>query len=312
MNGFLQSIFPFQGPSALRAQGLTEFVNTRTGTLWGQVFNLPTKRQVENLPPHRSWYVSWKPRIEFVLAFVGLVVTAPMILLAGVLIRLTSRGPAFYTQVRVGKHGRRFTIYKLRTMYHRAEAATGPIWAVPGDQRVSAVGKLLRATHLDELPQLLNVLTGNMSLIGPRPERPEIVHQLQSRIDGYLQRLTVQPEITGLAQVQLPPDVDLDGVRKKLVCDLHYIEHFGFGLDFRLLLSTGLLFLGIPLRWSRRLLRIPQPLQHKRPNEGLMIEDRVLKIGEAAVRFSNLHLNLNLNLHVNIHLIVLNLLGEYL
>src|SRR6266849_7902278 len=191
MNGFLQSIFPFQGPSALRAQGLTEFVNTRAGSLRGRVSKLPepTNRQVENLPPHGSWYVSWKPRIEFVLAFLGLVITAPMILLAGVLIKLTSRGPAFYTQVRIGKNGRRFTIYKLRTMHHWAEAATGPIWAVPGDQRVSAIGKLLRATHLDELPQLFNVLTGDMSLIGPRPERPEIVHQLQSSIDGYLHRL---------------------------------------------------------------------------------------------------------------------------
>src|SRR5439155_12905916 len=139
--------------------------------------------------------ISLKTRIEFVLALVGLVITAPMILLAGVLIKMTSRGPAFYTQVRVGKNVRRFTIYKLRTMYHRAEAATGPIWAVPGDQRVSAVGKLLRATHLDELPQLLNVLTGNMSLIGPRPERLEIVHQLQSRVDNYLNRLAVRPGI---------------------------------------------------------------------------------------------------------------------
>src|SRR5205823_149848 len=179
-------------------------LNTRTGSLWGQVSSLPKNPQVEDLRPHRSWYVSWKPRVEFVLALVGFFLSAPVILLAAVLIKLTSRGPAFYTQVRLGKDGRRFTIYKLRTMYHRAEATTGPIWAAPGDHRVSTVGKLLRATHLDELPQLVNVLMGDMSLIGPRPERPEIVHQLQARIDKYLHRLTVRPGITGLAQVQLP------------------------------------------------------------------------------------------------------------
>jgi lipopolysaccharide/colanic/teichoic acid biosynthesis glycosyltransferase len=260
MNGFLQSIFPFQGLSSLGAQGLTEFTNSRTGSLWGHVSNLPKKPQVENLAAQGSWYVSWKPGVEFVLALVGLILTVPLILIAATLIKLTSRGPAIYTQVRLGNNGRRFTIYKLRTMYDRAEATTGPVWAAPGDQRVIPFGKLLRATHLDELPQLVNVLMGDMSLIGPRPERPEIVHQLQARVENYLQRLTVRPGITGLAQVQLPPDVDLDGVRKKLICDLHYIERFGFWLDFRLLLCTALLFLGVPLRWSRWLLQIPQPL----------------------------------------------------
>jgi lipopolysaccharide/colanic/teichoic acid biosynthesis glycosyltransferase len=291
MNGFLQSVFPFQGLVALRSQGLTEFINTRAGSLGGPVSNLSGRRQVEKLRSQGSWYVAWKPRVEFLLALVGLFLTAPLVLLAAILIKLTSRGPAFYTQVRVGKNGRRFTIYKLRTMHHQAEADTGPIWAAPDDPRVNTIGKLLRATHLDELPQLFNVLTGDMSLIGPRPERPEIVHQLQARLDNYLHRLAVRPGITGLAQVQLPPDVDLDGVRKKLVCDLHYIKHFGFWLDFRLVLCTGLLFVGVPLSWSRQLLRIPQPLRlHKRTNGGLKIEDRILQVGKAGVRFSDLGL----------------------
>jgi polysaccharide deacetylase family protein (PEP-CTERM system associated) len=246
---------------------------------------------VENLPSQGSWYIPWKPRIEFILALMGLVLTAPVILLAAILIKLTSRGPAIYTQVRLGHNGRRFNIYKLRTMHHRAEATTGPVWAVPGDLRINAVGKLLRATHLDELPQLVNVLMGDMSLTGPRPERPEIVLQIQARVENYLDRLAVRPGITGLAQVQLPPDIDLDGVRKKLVCDLHYIEHSGFWLDFRILLCTGLLFLGIPLRWSRPLLRIPQPLQPRKESDpGSKIEDRGLEVEEAAARFSNLDL----------------------
>jgi polysaccharide deacetylase family protein (PEP-CTERM system associated) len=206
------------------------------------------------------WYTRWKPAVEFVLALIGLILTAPVILLAAVLIKVTSRGPAIYTQVRVGKNGRRFTIYKLRTMFQHAEAATGPVWSAPGDCRVSRIGKILRASHLDELPQLFNVLLGQMSLIGPRPERPEIVDKLRSRIANYTDRLEVRPGISGLAQVQLPPDVDLEGVRKKLVCDLYYIEHFSAGLEFRILVSSALVFLGIPLGLSRRWLRIPEPL----------------------------------------------------
>jgi lipopolysaccharide/colanic/teichoic acid biosynthesis glycosyltransferase len=198
--------------------------------------------------------------MDFLLAFLGLILTAPVIFLAAALVKLTSRGPAFYTQIRVGQNGRRFTIYKLRTMRHHAEAGTGPVWAAPGDTRINAVGRLLRATHLDELPQLVNVLLGQMSLIGPRPERPEIVQQLQARIDNYLDRLAVRPGITGLAQVHLPPDIDLDGVRKKLACDLAYIRGLSAWSDFRILLCTAALFLGIPLRWSRWLLKIPNPL----------------------------------------------------
>lgn len=260
----LQTYLHWKGPCALRPQGLTGFINTRGGSSWGQVSNLPKSenRQVENLPPHQSKYVSWKPKVDFVLAFLGLILTAPVILLAAVLVKVTSRGPAFYTQVRIGKNGRRFTIYKLRTMYHHAEAATGPVWATPGDNRVNAVGKLLRATHVDELPQLVNVLLGQMSLIGPRPERPEIVQQLQARIENYLDRLAVRPGITGLAQVHLPPDIDLDGVRRKLVCDLHYIQSMCVWTDFRIMLCTVFLFLGIPLRWSRKWLRISNPLKN--------------------------------------------------
>jgi polysaccharide deacetylase family protein (PEP-CTERM system associated) len=199
--------------------------------------------------------------VEFVLALIGLVVTAPVILLAAILIKLTSRGPAFYAQVRVSKGGRLFTIYKLRTMFQHAEAASGPVWSAPGDCRVSGIGRILRATHLDELPQLFNVILGQMSLIGPRPERPEIVEKLQARIADYTDRLEVRPGISGLAQVQLPPDVDLEGVRKKLVCDLYYIEHFSAGLEFRILVCTALVFLAIPMWLSRRGLRIPEPLK---------------------------------------------------
>ena len=169
----------------------------------------------------------------------------------------TSPGPVLYTQRRLGLNGRPFTIYKLRTMQHNCEALTGPRWCVPGDPRVTPLGKLLRATHLDELPQLFNVLCGDMSLIGPRPERPEFLPELEALFPRYRERLAVRPGITGLAQVQLPPDTEVTGVCHKLACDLYYTQHVGFGLDARLLACTILYALGVPFRWSARLLRVP-------------------------------------------------------
>ena len=251
----------------MRPPGASGLVNAQAGSIGRS--SIGAKRS-DSLS---RWSYAWcKPKIEFVLAFVGLVLTAPIIFFAAVVVKLGSRGPAFYTQVRVGLNGRRFTIYKLRTMYHHAESATGPVWAAPGDSRVNFVGKLLRVTHLDELPQFVNVLLGHMSLIGPRPERPEIVQQLQARIDNYLDRLAVRPGITGLAQIHLPPDVNLDGVRKKLVCDLHYIRGLSAWTDFRILICTVLLFVGIPLRKSRRALGMANPLETRQSER--MAENR--------------------------------------
>jgi lipopolysaccharide/colanic/teichoic acid biosynthesis glycosyltransferase len=198
-----------------------------------------------------------KRAAEFAAALVLLVLTAPLILLAALLVKLTSRGPAFYTQTRVGLGGRPFTIYKIRTMIHNCESLTGPRWAIPGDPRVTRVGHFLRMTHLDELPQLLNVLRGDMSLVGPRPERPEFVRELDRALPGYRRRLAVRPGVTGLAQVQLPADSDLNSVRRKLDQDLYYVRACGPWLDFRLLCCTACRMLGIPFRCSRRLLGIP-------------------------------------------------------
>ncbi len=215
--------------------------------------------------PAATWYDRAKRLGEAALAVVGLLVLGPVILLAAALVKLTSKGPAFYTQRRVGLGGRPFTIYKLRTMRHDAEAGSGAIWAKLGDRRVTRLGRFLRTTHIDEFPQLLNVLLGHMSLIGPRPERPEIVKKLQMQIDRYQERHRVRPGITGLAQVQLPPDSGLHSVRKKLVCDLCYIENRTVWLDFRLMLCTGLFLFGVPMYLTRRLLRIPEPLAAATP-----------------------------------------------
>jgi lipopolysaccharide/colanic/teichoic acid biosynthesis glycosyltransferase len=128
-------------------------------------------------------------------------------------------------------------------MINNAEAGTGPVWSTSGDPRITPVGKLLRDTHVDEFPQLFNVLSGAMSLVGPRPERPEIAAELETRIPAYRLRLMVRPGITGFAQVRLPADSELDGVRRKLAYDLFYIQHAGLIMDLKILLRTAVNFI---------------------------------------------------------------------
>lgn len=172
------------------------------------------------------------------LAVVLLVPGLPLMVLLGVLVRLTSRGPAIYRQTRVGKHGKPFELYKLRSMVRDAEK-DGPKWAAQKDSRVTLLGRLLRKFHLDELPQLFNVLKGEMALVGPRPERPEFVEELRKKIPDYMRRLEVLPGITGLAQLNLPPDTNLESVRRKLVLDLEYIRSAGIWMDLSIILCTS-------------------------------------------------------------------------
>ena len=207
-------------------------------------------------------YSHFKRLVDFLLALVLIVATAPLLVLACLLIKLSSNGPMLYSQVRVGRDRRLFRIYKIRTMHQNCERFSGPQWSQENDPRVTPVGRFLRGTHLDELPQLWNVLLGDMSLIGPRPERPEFVEQLEKAIPRYAERLGVRPGISGLAQVNLPPDSDLDGVRLKLFYDLHYIENLSPSLDLRLHLSTALFMLGLPFGVSTILLAL-RPLEGK-------------------------------------------------
>ena len=141
--------------------------------------------------------------------------------LSPLVVKLTSRGPAFYTQTRVGKDGRLFTIYKMRTMVHNCESLTGPRWSMPGDPRVTRVGWFLRTTHLDELPQLLNVLRGDMSLIGPRRSGPEFVPELERPCRPTASGCDVRPGVTGPGPGAVAADTDLDSVRRKLAYDLY-------------------------------------------------------------------------------------------
>ncbi len=209
---------------------------------WVTVRTPPAKRR---RLPDRAY--RGKATLDCLLAAGVLVASLPGLVLAGLLVRLTSRGPAIYTQRRLGRGGRSFVIYKLRTMRHDCERLTGPTWATPNDPRVVPVGRVLRALHFDELPQLWNVLRGRdrPSLIGPRPERPEISSKLKHMVPGYDRRLSVKPGITGLAQVFLPPDTDVEGVKKKLALDRLYVTRIGLLFDLKILFLTALKVVGL-------------------------------------------------------------------
>ena len=194
--------------------------------------------------------------INVILALIALVVTMPIMILVALLVRLTSRGPILYTQVRVGldrraqasgpqnhrrQHdlgGQPFTIYKFRTMRVDAEQGSGAVWAQKQDPRVTPVGGLLRQYRLDELPQLLNVLRGEMNIVGPRPERPTIFAELREHIAEYPLRQRAKPGITGLAQINHHYDRSLEDVRTKVHYDLEYIRRQSVAEDLRIMLKT--------------------------------------------------------------------------
>jgi exopolysaccharide biosynthesis polyprenyl glycosylphosphotransferase len=180
---------------------------------------------------------------DLVSAVVLLIVLAVPLALAAFAVWVSSGSPILYRQRRLGEHGRSFEIYKLRTMRVDAERDTGAVWAVQGDRRATGVGRFLRRWRLDEIPQLVNVLRGDMSLVGPRPERPEFVNQLVQEIPYYNLRHMMKPGITGWAQVSHPYGASVDDARIKLEYDLYYIRHFGTVLDLRILLKTIQIFL---------------------------------------------------------------------
>jgi sugar transferase (PEP-CTERM system associated) len=207
------------------------------------------KIAVENLRP--SWLIfndgfrktrgltAAKRISDILIAGIGLVLFAPVLALVAIAVKLTSPGPVFYHQRRVGQHGRIFTIHKFRSMRQDAEAETGAVWASKaGDARVTAIGGVLRRTRLDELPQLWNVLKGDMSFVGPRPERPEFVGELQKGIPFYGQRHIVRPGITGWAQVRYTYGATTEDELQKLQYDLFYIKHLSIALDLFIILST--------------------------------------------------------------------------
>ncbi len=203
--------------------------------------------------------------LNVAVAAVGIVITAPVMLILAVVVKLTSPGPVIYTQTRVGLNrrgsrapdatirrahnigGKPFNIYKFRTM--RSDSGSAQVWASRNDARVTAVGRVMRKYRLDELPQLFNVLRGEMNVVGPRPEQPKLFDDLRQKIDHYPARQQVLPGITGWAQVNLAYDSCLDDVRKKLDCDLEYIQRRSTVEDLRIMARTPLVMLGKRLGW---------------------------------------------------------------
>jgi sugar transferase (PEP-CTERM system associated) len=207
------------------------------------------KIAVENLRP--SWLifspgfrktrllVAAKRAMDLILASIGLVLAIPVMLVAAVMIKLTSPGPVFYHQRRVGQHGRVVTVHKFRSMRTDAELTTGAVWAQQNDPRVTSFGRFMRKTRLDEIPQLWNVFVGEMSLVGPRPERPEFVAKLTQEIPFYGQRHVVKPGLTGWAQVRYAYGASVDDAIQKLQYDLFYIKHLSLALDLYIVFETA-------------------------------------------------------------------------
>ena len=179
-----------------------------------------------------------KPVLEAIIALILFVLLIPVMVVLAIVIKYDSRGRIFYTQERVGKDGRKFTIMKFRTMAENAESLTGAVYAADNDPRITKIGRFLRKWRLDEIPQLLNVIKGDMSLVGPRPEREVFIREFEEKIPFYTQRLLVRPGLTGWAQVKFPYASSIEQTEEKLQYDLYYIKNMSFILDFVVFLKT--------------------------------------------------------------------------
>ena len=187
--------------------------------------------------PDRKLTLAIKRFIDLTASLSLLVISLPLWPVIALGIKIDSKGPVFYTQKRVGRNDRLFSLIKFRSMIKRAEE-NGPVWAEENDKRVTQVGRILRALHMDELPQLLNVIKGDMSLVGPRPERPEFVKELEKQIPNYSLRHRAKPGITGWAQVNFPYASSFEDSKKKLEYDLYYVSRMSLFFDSKILLRT--------------------------------------------------------------------------
>ena len=202
-----------------------------------QLYGVPL---IEVMPEIMSYGSKlFKRVLDIVMSLAILGLTLPLSLLVSLLIKLSSKGPVFYTQERVGRNNRHFNMIKFRSMKMNSEEY-GPEWAGEKDPRITWVGKIIRKIYFDEVPQLLNVLKNEMSIVGPRPERPYFVEILKKEIPYYYKRLSVKPGITGWAQIKHKYDSSLDDVREKLKYDFYYIENMSLKLDFKIMVNTFL------------------------------------------------------------------------
>ena len=210
-----------------------------SGSRLEQIGEMPV---FEIIPPHKSFGFFIKRITDILLAGVGLIISLPLTIPTAIAVKLESKGPLFFTQERISRMGEKFEVYKFRTMVNNAEENTGPVLAQKNDCRVTKVGKFLRKTRIDEIPQLINVLKGDMSIVGPRPERPHFVDQFEKEISHYKYRHFIKTGITGLAQVYGFYDTDAED---KLRMDLLYANKRSFIFDLKILLETlKVIFMG--------------------------------------------------------------------
>ncbi len=201
-----------------------------------QIYGFPLIDIMPQLMP--EWEKKIKRLMDIVISFLILTLTLPVTLLVAIAIKFDSKGPVFFLQERMGQNGKIFKVIKFRSMIDNAEAYTGPMWSTKDDPRITRVGKFIRKTRIDEIPQMINVLKGEMSLVGPRPERPYFVEKLSKEIPLYKRRLKVRPGVTGWAQVKHKYDETIEDVKTKLRYDLFYIENMSLRMDLKILFRT--------------------------------------------------------------------------
>ena len=201
-----------------------------------QIYGVPLIKVNPNLSTFYNKYL--KRVLDLIIAIPCLMIFSPLWLIISIIIKLDSSGPALYKQKRIGENNTTFTIRKFRSMFYDAEKDSGPVWVADDDPRITRAGAWLRRFRLDEIPQLVNVIKGQMSIVGPRPERPFFIDKLMQEFPFYYRRHKVRPGITGWSQIKQPYDRDIDDVRKKLKFDFYYIENLSFSLDIKILAST--------------------------------------------------------------------------
>jgi exopolysaccharide biosynthesis polyprenyl glycosylphosphotransferase len=201
-----------------------------------QIYGIPLIDIMPQLMP--EWEKALKRVIDILASFLILTVSLPVIIISAIAIKIDSKGPVFFIQERCGMRGELFNMVKFRSMYADAEKRTGPIWSSKDDPRITRIGRIIRKLRIDEIPQFINVLKGDMSVVGPRPERPFFVEKLSEEIPYYKRRLKVRPGITGWAQVKHKYDETLEDVKVKLRYDLFYIENMSLRMDFKIIFRT--------------------------------------------------------------------------
>lgn len=235
----IQKILEYCGDVRVNIYMVPQLIDVITGHFkTHQIFGVPLMVLLQD--HMAAWQAQIKRLMDIVVSASVLVLGAPVALVLALVIRATSPGPAVYKQVRVGRNGKTFTMLKFRSMYSDAEKMSGPQWATEDDPRITPVGRFIRKTRLDEIPQFFNVLKGEMSLVGPRPERPFFVEQLKKEIPWYVRRIKMKPGITGWAQVKHKYDASIEDVRQKVLYDLYYFENMSLALDIKIMLRTVL------------------------------------------------------------------------